>query len=293
MPRRTATRGEQLILPTGENPAIPTRDRKGSSTMSASAALATEPINKTATIPLKQDLRVVICGSYKRGGTELRQVYEYFMEAGCQVLSPRSIDFVEMRDGFAYCEGEQEEAPATIEQRHLRAMSEADIVWLHAPDSYVGNSGAMELGFAQALGLPVYSDEQPKDVALRGFVQSVSGPAAALADASRPRAKPPSSGLHALQQYYSRVAVERGYDSEDVRDCMLLLTEEVGELARAIRKSLGLKRHRGYKSEDIGTELADIQLYLVHLANIVSVDLGNAVSRKEKENAARFLRSLE
>ena len=69
---------------------------------------------------------------------------------------------------------------------------------------------------------------------------------------------------------------------------MLLLTEEIGELARAIRKSEGLKRDAGYNDVGLLDELADVQLYLVHLANSLGVSLDEAVNQKETKNDERF-----
>ena len=68
---------------------------------------------------------------------------------------------------------------------------------------------------------------------------------------------------------------------------MLLLTEEVGELARAIRKRVGLARSGGSAS-DPAAELADVQLYVLHLANVIGVDLADAVAAKEQVNHARY-----
>lgn len=94
-------------------------------------------------------------------------------------------------------------------------------------------------------------------------------------------------GIKSLQAYYKKIAKNRGWDDESAKDTMLLLTEEVGELARAIRKSEGLRRDHKYRV-NLEEELSDIQLYLLHLANIVNVDLGDAVTRKEMKNAERF-----
>ena len=69
---------------------------------------------------------------------------------------------------------------------------------------------------------------------------------------------------------------------------MLLLTEEMGELARAIRKIQGLKRDGGYDDVGLLDELADVQIYLAHLANTLDADLGYAVSQKEHRNQQRF-----
>jgi NTP pyrophosphatase (non-canonical NTP hydrolase) len=99
----------------------------------------------------------------------------------------------------------------------------------------------------------------------------------------------PGEPLNALQTYYGRAAAARGWKSESPAECMLLLTEEVGELARSIRRFAGLSRHGADNSENAAEELADVQLYVVHLANVLGINLANAVTEKEAENLQRFL----
>jgi NTP pyrophosphatase (non-canonical NTP hydrolase) len=69
---------------------------------------------------------------------------------------------------------------------------------------------------------------------------------------------------------------------------MLLLTEEVGELARSVRHAVGLTRHGSSDVDNPAGELADVQLYVVHLANVLGIDLASAVTAKELENLRRF-----
>src|SRR5206468_13749 len=91
------------------------------------------------------------------------------------------LDFVAEADGFVYLEGEVASTPAEIEQQHLRCLRSADFVWFHAPDGYVGPSGAFELGVAYLAGVPVYSRELPADQTLRSFVRAAESPAEAIA----------------------------------------------------------------------------------------------------------------
>jgi NTP pyrophosphatase (non-canonical NTP hydrolase) len=202
-------------------------------------------------------------------------------------LSPASLDFVDEIDGFVFTDGETHDSPAAIEARHVAAIRLADFVWLHAPGGYVGPSAALELGIAHSLDIPVYAAERPSDRALAQFVTEVSTPLDAVAAARRKGVRTPASPLRDLQGYYERVAADRGFDSESAQDAMLLLTEEVGELARAIRQHVGLTR-AGAEPGDPGTELADVQLYILHLANITGVDLAGAVVAKEQINHARY-----
>lgn len=70
---------------------------------------------------------------------------------------------------------------------------------------------------------------------------------------------------------------------------MLLLTEEVGELAKAIRKFSGLKidesRAKSYPS--LKHELADVLFYTLDLANTLDVSLFEAFCEKEQLNHKR------
>ena len=51
------------------------------------------------------------------------------------------------------------------------------------------------------------------------------------------------------------------------------MVEEVGELARALRKRVKLARHGKPIPNQEELELADVFLYVVHMANILKIDL--------------------
>ena len=89
-----------------------------------------------------------------------------------------------------------------------------------------------------------------------------------------------------MQEYMTKKVIERGFDTQDGVDLGLLLTEEVGELAKAIRK-----RHIGVATDakvgDIGLECADIFIYLLQIATYYKVDLHDAFIQKEAINNTR------
>jgi NTP pyrophosphatase (non-canonical NTP hydrolase) len=232
------------------------------------------------------DLRVVLCGSFRRDPAGLRRVFDLLIER-FTLLAPRAVDFVDQSADFVRLVDEEDESVRMIEQRHLDAISASDFVWLHAPDGYVGTSASMEIGHAQALGVPVFSDTVVEDEVLRGLVHVVGTPLDVQLDDVVADVVAPGNGISALQNYYARVAARRGWDAESPRDTVLLLTEELGELARAVRKTEGISRAGGYDNVNVAHEVADVQLYLVHLANALGVDLSRAVSEKERINAAR------
>lgn len=69
----------------------------------------------------------------------------------------------------------------------------------------------------------------------------------------------------------------KGFNTTDVPLEFGLLTAEVGEAFTAWRKGL----------PDFGEELADVFLYLVALAEMNGVDLGDEVARKIEKNTRR------
>lgn len=231
----------------------------------------------------------VLCGSFRRDGTALKRTLADLRQV-TDVLSPGSIDFVGDWDGFVYTEGERSSSPRALEDAHLQALARADLVWLFAPLGYVGASATLELGHAIAAGVPVFGDTEPTDTVLRQYVTIVKDPRAAVNTAQASDA--PASGLVILQRYYWRMAKLRGYTEESLQDTMLLLTEEIGELARAIRMVLNLARDGRPARYDAAAELADVQLYVLHLANLLEVDLALAVQDKERINDERFRQRL-
>lgn len=69
------------------------------------------------------------------------------------------------------------------------------------------------------------------------------------------------------------------------------MIEEVGELARAIRKREKLIRHGPSGRVNESQELADVFMYVIHMANILGLDLGSAVRDKELLNITKFVGS--
>ncbi|MEO5499045.1 MAG: hypothetical protein ABIR46_00930 [Candidatus Saccharimonadales bacterium] len=112
--------------------------------------------------------KVVISGTFRKSFQSLQQQYLELLDTNCQILSPRSIDFDD--ETFVRSKGERELQVKTIQDNHLAAIQEADFMWLHCPDGYVGKSGAFEVGYAHARGIPVFSNHQPSDEMLREYV---------------------------------------------------------------------------------------------------------------------------
>jgi NTP pyrophosphatase (non-canonical NTP hydrolase)/nucleoside 2-deoxyribosyltransferase len=233
-------------------------------------------------------LRVVLCGSFRRDPDGLATTFAA-LQAQFEVLSPQGLNFVDPSAAFVRLPHEVGRDASDIEAQHLNAMTSADFVWLHAPDGYVGTNAAMELGHAAALGIPVFGSTPPDDEVLATFVRVVDTPRVVTAELLDETTNP-GRGISRLQQYYDTAAHRRGWSNETSDETLTRLAGEVGELAEAVRRANAGIRAEDDPDADVAAELADIQLYLVHLANNLGFDLAVAVTDKEQVNARRFPR---
>ncbi|MBQ9267304.1 MAG: nucleotide pyrophosphohydrolase [Clostridia bacterium] len=96
--------------------------------------------------------------------------------------------------------------------------------------------------------------------------------------------------LPELQKYIKNVIELRGFSNKSVQDEMLLLLEEAGELAKAIRKKLPngtIDKNKISHYTAIEEEVADVFIVLAELCNILDIDLYSAIINKEQENIER------
>lgn len=96
--------------------------------------------------------------------------------------------------------------------------------------------------------------------------------------------------LNEIQNYIKEVIKIRGFSEQKVQDKMLLLLEETGELAKAIRKtipeaSVDYERIENYT--DIEKEVADVFIVLVSICNRLNINLYDAIIKKEEKNVKR------
>lgn len=100
---------------------------------------------------------------------------------------------------------------------------------------------------------------------------------------------PDQPTLKDLQKYVNDMCVERGFDSNTTLEKFLLFTEEVGELAKAIRKASGMHVEGTIPVDHffLEEEFADVAMYLMDLANGFDIDIETAIRKKEEVNATR------
>lgn len=96
-----------------------------------------------------------------------------------------------------------------------------------------------------------------------------------------------NDSLKKLQAYIWHWNKEQGFNITDPSKKLVMLMEEVGELAKATRKVAGLKFTDTTTQTNIRDELADVQIVLLGLAGILDVDLFDAVVEKVDKNSKR------
>lgn len=96
------------------------------------------------------------------------------------------------------------------------------------------------------------------------------------------------SSVRDLQEYTKNMIKTRGFDNETPQDILLLLTEEVGELAKEIRKSTHIKLDSNQsRTQNLDKEIADVFNYILALCVATDVDLFEAFKGKEEINFNR------
>lgn len=97
-----------------------------------------------------------------------------------------------------------------------------------------------------------------------------------------------NSSLKDVQVYINKMIEERGFDKNTPQDVMLLLTEEIGELAKEIRKITQIKMDISKTREtDVSGEIADVFIYILSMCRVMKIDLLEALKEKEERNLKR------
>ena len=91
-----------------------------------------------------------------------------------------------------------------------------------------------------------------------------------------------------LQAHIKQVCVEKGWDKNSITEIYLLFSEEIGELAKGIRKTTGFKGESTENArQNLEEEFADVLMYLMDLANYFDIDLESVYRKKIKINHTR------
>ncbi len=96
--------------------------------------------------------------------------------------------------------------------------------------------------------------------------------------------------LDKIQNYIKDVIDIRGFGSQPVEQEILLLIEEVGELAKAIRKektTMCIDKNKIKNYDTVENEIADVFIVLNSICNTLNINLFDAFYQKERINIER------
>lgn len=99
-----------------------------------------------------------------------------------------------------------------------------------------------------------------------------------------------NTSLKELQKYIDDMIEIRKFDRQTPQDIMLFLTEEMGKLAKEIKKSekykIDINKLENNKI-DVGGEIADVFIYILSMCRVMNIDLLQAFKEKENKNCKR------
>jgi NTP pyrophosphatase (non-canonical NTP hydrolase) len=98
---------------------------------------------------------------------------------------------------------------------------------------------------------------------------------------------PDKPTLGDYQKLVQELTIARGFEKETVPEAFTVFVEEVGELAKAIRKVNGQKVDKKSLQLNVEDELADVFTLVLDLANRLNIDVEKAFRAKEAKNQKR------
>lgn len=187
-------------------------------------------------------LFVTVSGSFRRHLPAIQDAVQTLRDQGVFVLSPGDPRIAGSFGEFLFVRSDVRRSIKGVQNRHLESISRSDFLWLVCPDGYVGQSAAMEIGFAVAARVPVYSDGVPSDWTLRQYVTPTGTLAAALGAARAERGDLTGAAPSLLLEPAGALAIVRGQVDDIERRLLHDRTSEeadaVEELVRGARSIL-------------------------------------------------------
>jgi hypothetical protein len=125
-------------------------------------------------------LRATVSGSFRQFMPAVHAAVQELSQARVVVLSPADPRVVDSFGDFLFVASDRLRTIRLVQNRHLAAIAHSDLVWLVAENGYVGQSAAMEIGYAAARGVPVFCATPPSDLTIRQYVSVVPSVEVAL-----------------------------------------------------------------------------------------------------------------
>lgn len=125
-------------------------------------------------------MSITVSGSFHRHLKEVAAVVAKLGDLGVEVLSPKDPRIVACDGAFMFVASDKVHDVRRVQDGHLESIEYSDLLWVESPDGYAGVSVSMEIGFAVAIGVPVFSPCEFRDRTLREYVEVVADVEAAM-----------------------------------------------------------------------------------------------------------------
>jgi hypothetical protein len=116
-------------------------------------------------------LNAAVSGSFHRHMDAITSAVHELAALNVRVLSPADPRIVAYQGEFLFVASDPIRSVRLVQDRHLESIKAANFLWLVCPDGYVGQSAAMEIGYAAAVGVPIFAAQLPTDLTLRQYVK--------------------------------------------------------------------------------------------------------------------------
>jgi hypothetical protein len=179
-------------------------------------------------------LTATVSGSFHRHMEAITSAVRELAMRSIRVLSPADPRVVAAQGEFLFVASDRVRSVRLVQDRHLESIRAANFLWLVCPDGYVGQSASMEVGFAAAVGVPIFATYAPGDLTLREYVTVVPSLSEALrrvAASSRP-SRPEGVLID------PHVSVEAAHDILERIATALKRQESFGDPARQVHSDM-------------------------------------------------------
>ena len=122
----------------------------------------------------KNDLTIVISGSFRRHLTGIHEKIKEFDKLGFKVLSPKISKPINPEEEFVILESDVTADEERLEKEHLQAIKEASVLYVFNFDGYLGNSVRLEIGYAIGVQKPIYTYEEVTEIPLKFFCKGAT-----------------------------------------------------------------------------------------------------------------------
>jgi hypothetical protein len=116
-------------------------------------------------------LNATVSGSFHRHMDAITSAVHELASMNVRVLSPADPRIVAAQGEFLFVASDPIRSVRLVQDRHLESIKAANFLWLVCPDGYVGQSASMEIGYAAAVGVPIFAIQPPTDLTLRQYVK--------------------------------------------------------------------------------------------------------------------------